>query len=131
MTDTAGDDFDRPVRTLVSLLREETDHPDAIARHVLRHTSGGIRLLGIEDARLRAVCFDPDRRCVYRLPVSAIGTHPSDVILDWRSVADPRSWIDAEGDSLRWTNPRYRNETDDSPRSWRYRVDAVPITPYI
>ena len=127
-----GDDI-RPVSSLIEALGRTSigSHIEAVARHTLRHTGGGIRLLGIDQAGPRAVCFDPAHCCVYRLPISPIGTHPTKTILDWRSVADPRSWIDAHADDLVWVHPRYDGPYGTDATCWRYTVDTRASTPYV
>lgn len=107
------------------------DHHEPMARHVLRHTAGGIKLLGIGPEPNRVVCFDPVYCCVYRAPVSRLGVHPTEAEVDWRSVADPHGWIDAADESLLWIHPQFRVAPTRETNHWPYRLETCPITPNI
>ena len=133
MSWTADDGSPRLVTDLATVLSEHESgaHHVRVARHLLRHTAGGIRLIGIVTNPTEAVCFDPAHCCVYRLPVCPIGVHPTKTSIDWGYVADPRSWIDAHSIELTWIHPQYRALAEDDASRWRYQLETCPITPNI
>lgn len=120
-----------PTDITTILMEGGVGRPASVARHIVRHTAGGTRLLGVGIDPTEAICFDPVHYCVYRIPASPLGTHPTETTIDWRSVADPRSWLDANGDDLAWTHPRYRGIESDASDHWPYRLETCPITPNI
>lgn len=112
------------IRSLSTTLAAHPDgfHREELVRFILRHSSGGQQFLGVISEDLEAVYFDPIFCCVYHLPVSRSGLHPTETTLDWRFVADPLSWVDDNRHRLTWCHPRYRN-TDYRDRGyWRYHV---------
>lgn len=133
MAEKPANESTRLVRNIALTLVERgvSRHNESTARHVLRHTAGGVQLLGIDIDEPTAVCFDPVHCCIYRIPISPLGVHPTRSAVEWGSVADPRSWIDACGGTLAWVHPRYRNHRRPNVGQWRYRVETCPITPNI
>lgn len=106
-------------------------HREHLARYLLRHASSGQQLLGITKEDHEAVFFDPELCCVYQLPVSRLGIHPTETTIDWRYVADPDSWIDHNMECLTWCHPRYQMRDRGEDSCWRYHIGGADSTHYI
>ncbi len=83
-------------------------HPDLAARSILRHTAGGIQLLGIATEGARAICYDPHLHQVYAVDVSPIGVHLADRELWETNVDDPTDWAAQHAGRFAWRHPRVR-----------------------